>query len=275
MLRSLQYRPSLHFVPGPRRPGPVVRLLLFNPAVGVCPMPRRLAAVLALLFTVSLSINAFGQADDSPQVKPFAPTHGTDLETVSMTNGALNVTIPLFAYPQRGDLKASYSVRYSGNNGWISQSRTIGTTTTYSWCFNGGSSSTCGPNGRGINNYPSLGGNYVSLGPDFVGYTKRSSYTDPNTGNVYLSYAFGVGASGFHRLGTTSTGSSESIDGTGVRCDGTGCITAHGVRYFTSGTGPVIQDSNGNQITQQTVSPYNYTDSIGRSIPSSSIAAGT
>lgn len=72
-----------------------------------------------IVFTVFLSFAstfAFAQADVNVEqgTKPYGSYMGGDIDSVSLTNGNLNLHIPLVSYPQRGGrLKLEFFLRYN------------------------------------------------------------------------------------------------------------------------------------------------------------------
>jgi RHS repeat-associated protein len=200
-----------------------------------------------LFLSVLLSASLFGQGDSSTQVKPFAPVDGSAIDTVSLTNGALNVAIPIISWPQRGgDLKAGVSLEYSGSNGWALQPSHIpGAKGTVVW------------RGQGVFFTWRMSG--VVRG--------HTSFTDYN-GITYDTYTANDMSrpSAPHRLGSTSPGVYETIDGSGIRCDPTGCTTPDGVKspFPSNPPGPMVVDRNGNELYW--TSTTTLVDTMGRII---------
>src|SRR5215467_14658096 len=80
--------------------------------------PGKLMAIVAVAL-VLLCGSAFAQSNPNEDqgLKPYDSWHGGDLDSVSLTNGGLNIHIPLVSFPQRGNLDLSFFVRYS-NKQW-------------------------------------------------------------------------------------------------------------------------------------------------------------
>src|SRR5712692_5406677 len=74
-------------------------------------MNRDLARVALLAVAVALPTMA-QEANLEMGYKPYGTYHGSDIETVSVTNGNLSVRIPLVSYPQRGDLQLNFGLAW-------------------------------------------------------------------------------------------------------------------------------------------------------------------
>lgn len=75
---------------------------------------RIVAAVLLLCGFVL----AEGNPNEENGLKPYGSYHGGDVDTVSLTNGNVMLHIPLFSYPQRGDLRANFFLE-TNSKGWV------------------------------------------------------------------------------------------------------------------------------------------------------------
>src|SRR6266851_7065547 len=74
-------------------------------------------ALVAFLLCSALPIAAQTEPNLEAGMKPFGSYEGGNFDSVSLTNGNLNVRIPLFAYPQRGSLPVHFSFQYN-NKGY-------------------------------------------------------------------------------------------------------------------------------------------------------------
>jgi hypothetical protein len=72
-------------------------------------------SVSLVVFTVATHAQANPNIDQG--FHPYGSYEGGSVDTVSLSNGALNIQIPVVSYPQRGDLHLSFSLRY-GSKAW-------------------------------------------------------------------------------------------------------------------------------------------------------------
>jgi RHS repeat-associated protein len=212
--------------------------------VGITRWLIGLTGILVLAGTV------FAQtAPDAEQgIKPYGAYSGGDFDTVSLTNGVLDIHIPFLSYPQRGGkLKFSYTLRYT--NGAL------------------GIGSVCGPN-RPCIFYGEGGGGSPLLVQD----QEIQPVPTLNSAGLVSYWNVDDPDGAVHNFGNVSGSVWESIDATGMRYDASsGVITdSAGTRYnpqynFSTGISTdLIEDTNGNEIsmTQST-----WTDSLGRVLP--------
>jgi RHS repeat-associated protein len=228
------------------------------------------ALVVGITLLCSARVSAQSDPDFETGLKPFGSYHGGNIDTVNLSNGSLNITIPLMSYPQTGGkLKLDFAFRMSN----FSYFYTVG----YISCPDG-SGNECATT------------DWETPG-DFVGFTQEDvpmatgSWTD-NGSEILGQAQITTPDQAIHQLGlTTLTGGSwRSADATGYAVAGT---------YYADFTGPVIdpggvgysgqalipsgwygasaKDANGNQISIQT-NQYGtfvtqWTDSLGRTIP--------
>src|SRR5258708_8046376 len=91
--------------------------------------------ILAIILAGSFSAVAQTNVNEEQGMKPYDSWHGGDLDSVSLTNGGLNLHIPLLAYPQRGSLDLSFGLRYSTKHWQVKVTCTSGThpVCTYYW----------------------------------------------------------------------------------------------------------------------------------------------
>src|SRR5258708_6667177 len=90
---------------------------------------------LAIILAGSISVFAQSNVNEEQGLKPYDSWHGGDLDSVSLTNGGLNLHIPLLSYPQRGNLDLSFGLRYSTKHWQVKVTCTRGThpVCTYYW----------------------------------------------------------------------------------------------------------------------------------------------
>lgn len=234
------------------------------------PFCRRLQLI-AILLGLSLPAALMGQTspaspDQEQGLKPFGTFEGTDIDSVSLTNGNVSLHIPLFSYPQRGGmLKLDLSIVYN-NHSWFAQ--------VCPTCNGGrGAIQTSWVGGQGVN---------VDESQDMyeTGYSSR-----------VCGAGFCVTADGSqHLMGTTnlSTLTREALDGSGIQAFsiscGTNCsiptvVDRQGISFAPAPTAtfnastqywPLTydyskEDSNGNKVTFSLATGW--TDSLGRLIP--------
>jgi len=207
--------------------------------------------------------------DEAQGIKPYDSLHGGDLDSVSLTNGALSLHIPLLSYPQRGNLDLSYALFYSSKQ-WTAVATCTNTNTGQSctWKWQpipwGGAM----PLHRVGSYSPPMTGAYVMSNVNYAIQTVVDTADNVSWSNV-ISPDGSV-----HLLQGDFTTGMRSLDGTGFLRPNSGTlILPNGVRiaYPNSGTndgtlGAAVIDPNGNQIT---LSSSSWTDTLGRVIPGS------
>ena len=164
---------------------------------------------LRTLLLVAVFILAFGnqpafsqQEDPTLEVgfKPFGSYHGGDLDSINLSNGFLNLHIPVVTYPQRGDIGYTVQILYNNVKGW----------SVFPDCTN---ENTCAPvwqfKGTGVKlNAQSQDAFSAGPGP----YVKSSK----------IIVFKGVTSDGaVHQMAPIPSGTVESIDGTGLWYNGT------------------------------------------------------
>ena len=239
-----------------------------------------LRLVIALIPFLLVSARAQNNVDEAQGLRPYDSFHGGDLDSVSLTNGALALHIPLLSYPQRGNLDLSFSIVFSSKQ-W-----TVATKCTDNGSGNPICTSKWEPLPRGgrpplrVNpniNSP-LTGAFIASSTDWY----LQSYFDSSTPQWSRSFMSPDG--NVHSVGSSFDIGFQypmrSLDGTGLlHQDANTLILPNGVRYSyvnstltQPGLWPTsVTDPNGNQIT---ITPSAWTDTMGRVIPASGNAPG-
>lgn len=234
----------------------------------------RYAKALQFLGMFFLAVSAFSQTNVNEEqgLKPYDSWHGGDLDSVSMTNGGLILHVPLAAFPQRGNLDLSYSVRYSTKQ-WL-------------WRCNHHNPPQCG-----WATAPNSGTQIVS---SVDWWMQATNVADLDLGGRDWSRGVTSPDGNTHQLGTQQGGLSgpvfplRSLDATGLlHLDNNTLVLANGTRYsyptlaVSTNTGGInglvegvqastVADSNGNQINiNSTGANVGWVDTMGRWIPGS------
>lgn len=72
-----------------------------------------LVSTLLILFANVKSLRAQDDPNFETGFKPFGAYHGGNIDHINLTNGGLNIDIPLISYPQQGGkLKLSFTLHY-------------------------------------------------------------------------------------------------------------------------------------------------------------------
>jgi RHS repeat-associated protein len=205
-----------------------------------------LVAHLAVLLTPPPTL-AQGDPPILQGLKPYDSLHGGDIDTISASNGTLDIHAPLFSFPQRGDkLPFGFSIRYAAS-GFSVQKQTLPppinkTQTEVYW-----------------------NGNWVQVVPD-TSYQFNASLWQ---GWAPIYYAISPDRSS-HQMGQAGS-YWESLDATGFRFNANAYVLSDsaGIRYTFSPdqtfTDPIkVEDTNGNYITH---SNGIWTDTLSRQIP--------
>jgi RHS repeat-associated protein len=239
-------------------------------------------AALALFACVSIS-NAQDLSGVEQGIKPYGSYKGGDIDSVSMVNGSLTLSLPVVSYPQRGGiLHVGFRLQYA--NPWLQP-------------FAGN----CNPFTHFCSN---TGYNLVYLtDPSSATFRSLTGFTwgtalrvsadfNPGPSLVYLNsqccpqpikYFFVTEPDGaVHKIGSAG---GRSVDASGYvffpgTTSGTGTLNTAGRLYdrqgtlydFTGSSSKSIEDVNGNFITNGTGV---WTDTMGRTIPDPSKATST
>jgi len=242
-----------------------MRLTAAPPIMRFHPLVLNLLCIFSAAFAAPLPVHAQATADVEIGDKLGAAFHGSDIDTITLTNEGLTVNVPLMSYPQRGGkLRLDLGFRY--------YSPTYTTTTTNS----------CRPPAKPCSVTAYSGGPTGSIGDLESGTAVQwTRYTLPgyNPPDYYwLPKVVGPDGS-VHFLGLISGNIWESLDATGYRYDsGAAIITApDGNNYAATSTGgiqtgptyntnlPLRKDPSGNEITGG--ADGTETDTLGRVIP--------
>jgi len=238
-----------------------------------------------VLLAVLGSVSSFAQSNPNEEqgLRPYDSFHGGDLDSVSLTNGALAGHIPLVSFPQRGQLDLSFSLRFSSKQWQVKQrcvrTSSTGVTCTYSWIVARGDA-----------------GAQVVSSVDWRRQSTAINVPDPSGGGTTAIIEGVVSPDGsLHQLGGAGTepnGTTGALvypiyskDATGIYVpDINDMVLPNGTHYYypsvpqnstltvPQGIQPsTITDADGNQIT---IGSGGWTDTMGRVIPGSSAATG-
>jgi hypothetical protein len=210
--------------------------------------------LLGVNFTIAvLTLACVAQDDPNLEqgMKAYGSYHGGNIDTVSLTNGNLMVQIPLFSTAQRGKVPVEYVILYN-NKSWGTKSTHNQFGPSLQWDFK-----TVGT--LGIVQAGSLGARHNLF----------CRPSDPECNTPLYNETVTSWDGSIHQMGSTSSTSYESIDGTGIRNDTSqGTVNASGIKNGTA----FFEDSNGNQIG---IVAGNYVDTLGRAMPNLTNPAAT
>lgn len=211
--------------------------------------------------------------DEQQGLKPYDSWHGGDLDSVSLTSGALALHIPLLSYPQRGSLDLSFSLTFSGKD-W----------TVYSHCSqNGHGGQDCtnkwvpvprsGAKVATLTSLTTVTGAYISSSTDWL----LEHPVDSSQPQYFASVVSPDG--NVHQFGSAFSAITfpmRSLDASGLmHLDGSTVVLPNGTRLAYTTTPPIngsgvqpatVTDANGNQIT---MNASGWTDTLGRAVPGS------
>ncbi len=234
--------------------------------------------LVSLLFLATLGAFAQNNVDETQGLKPYDSWHGGDLDSVSLTNGALALHIPLVCFPQRGSLELCYSITYSGKQWTVlsqCQPTTQGQNCTYQW--------EPLPRGGKLPYKTSIGINYPVSGAFIAASTDWWFQRAANISLPQYSADIMSPDGNIHSFGTSDSSlvyPLHSIDATGLlQLNANTLILPNGTRLDypnssenSSGVEPTaVIDANGNQIT---LTSSGWTDSLQRTIPGSTGSSG-
>jgi RHS repeat-associated protein len=211
--------------------------------------PLNLLALSALIFVFG-AILGFPQAANEQGIKPYGSYHGGAIDSVNVSNGHLELRVPVLSYPQRGSsLKLNFIARFH-NAVWNEHKDCVPTTSIciHTWEFD------AQPGVQLVN----------ENGSPFV---DQQLVSGGNTQNPVYSYSVRLADESQHPLGNLSGTIFETVNATGIKWDSsTQTVTMpNGTRYVgIFGSAPIQEDTNGNQIVFNGAS---VTDTMGRTIP--------
>ena len=81
-----------------------------------------LSGIILLTVLSAVSVLCQSNVNEEQGLKPYDSLTGSDIDSVSVTNGGLVLHIPLASFPQRGALDLSFFLRYSTHQWSVSQS---------------------------------------------------------------------------------------------------------------------------------------------------------
>lgn len=232
---------------------------MFRPrrSVSMCPLFAWLFLIFGFLLLPRL---AMAQADPDLQqgLKPYGAYAGGDIDHIDVTNGHLTVQAPLYSLPQRGKLSFGFSI-FDDDAGFTIQSVCL--PPPAHGCHYVVTDNTTNGVQEGVHLVfdPKL-----TLNQTWI----NSGQTDSSGNEVQVPFWNVVDADGNqHQMIETTSGNLESLDASGISVDmNSGAITdSSGIRQL--GTSPVMEDANGNEITESTGTSPSFTDSLGRIVP--------
>jgi hypothetical protein len=73
------------------------------------------------MFLISITLQAQAPASLEQGFRAYGSYEGSDIDSVNLSSGSLELHIPLLSYPQRGNLAISFSARASAKNWMVHQ----------------------------------------------------------------------------------------------------------------------------------------------------------
>ena len=206
---------------------------------------------------------SFAQSSDDPMMdvgfKPYGSYHGGDLDSINLSNGFLNIHIPVGSFPQRGAIGYTPQIIYNNHKGWsVLPDCTNQNTCSPLWQWKGSSVTL---------NIQSE--DFFAAGPG--PYTQKSKIV------VYRGVTADAAT---HQMAITTAGSAESIDGSGIWQNGSAfgvpgfSRDRHGMQNLVPLGGPLLEDANGN-IFGTPSGIFNILDTLGRILPNASSGTAT
>jgi RHS repeat-associated protein len=211
-------------------------------------MKSRLVSILLFLIFLAAPQHLRAQGDAAANLTvgltPYQSFHGGDIDSINLSNGVLNLHVPIASFPERGGkLGGGVSLIAAGTARHETEICNPMNVCTFLWQVTG------------------------NIGPEIIldgqfGLAVKS-YQASNKIN-YLAFAATTSDGSKHPLIQTSSNAMESVDATGYASDGnrqaepTYVIDRNGTRLLIGGSGD-WEDSNGNQISSTA-------DTLGRNI---------
>src|SRR5437016_8414110 len=96
----------------------------------------QVVAVVSLLCGFAFSQ---GNPNEENGLKPYGSFHGSDIDSISLTNGNAMLHAPLVSYSQRGsDLRINFFLEMNSKGGWhVERNGTNAQNYTYHWVWGG------------------------------------------------------------------------------------------------------------------------------------------
>jgi RHS repeat-associated protein len=224
--------------------------------------------LLGVVLAGSLSVLGQTNFDEQQGLKPYESWHGGDVDSISLTSGALAVHIPVLGYPQRGSLDLSFTLLYNSKN-WTIHTHCTQQTCTSNWVPIPRS----GARVAKLTGSGPLPGAYIGSSADWVLQSALDLSSTPQYSAALVSPDGNV-----HQFGSSwSVGMqypARSLDATGILNLNRNTVILPNGTVLAYPNGPVTgsllpstaTDANGNQII---VSSSGWTDTVGRLIPGS------
>jgi YD repeat-containing protein len=206
--------------------------------------------IIGIVLFIAASVS-YGQTTDDPTMdvgfKPYGSYHGGDLDSINLSNGFLNIHIPVASYSQRGAISYTPQILYNNYKGW-------------SVLPNCSNENTCAPlwqwKGSGVT-LNTQSEDVFGAGPGpYVQKSKIIVYT--GTTSDFAK----------HQMALTPDGTAKSIDGSGLWQNGSAfgvpgyALNRNGVLLNNS----TLEDANGN-IFGTPSGLSSFIDTMGRSLP--------
>lgn len=235
---------------------------------------------IACLTSCFLSTYVLAQADmAAPTPWNNSPSNSSDIDTVSTTNGSLQLHVPIWSIKQRGSLKFNLMLRYNSPGFYYTKDcQNAYNTCDEAWNFDG----------DGVFITSSID---VRVSAIAATYQNFSRPIFPADGSLGYYWQVTTPASGVHKLADAGGGSFRAIDGSGWMYNeaASTLFSEDGTRYAYSsmpkdafgtpetGLLQFVEDTNGNRITLNYTSTTTstgtgtnftgWTDTLGRVIP--------
>jgi hypothetical protein len=211
---------------------------------------RSIKLIIGIVLFIAANVS-YGQMTDDPTMdvgfKPYGSYHGGDLDSINLSNGFLNIHIPVGSFPQRGAIGYTPQIIYNNHKGW----------SVLPDCTN---QNTCSPlwqwKGSGVT-FNTQSQDFFTAGPG--PYTQKSKII------VFKAVTSDVAT---HQMATNLAGGVESIDGSGIWYNGTPFGSSGGFSRNRKGVlnnNTALEDANGNIFG--TPVGANIIDTLGRSLP--------
>jgi RHS repeat-associated protein len=205
----------------------------------------------------------FAQTNPNLEIgfKPFGAYDDTNFDSVNVATGNLNLHIPLFAYPQRGALKAQVSLLYN-SKGWKVNFDCTSLSCEAYWAW------------AGLYSGTGFAGGMVYLDLD-TGTVQPTLSTWKGDGPTIWTFSAQTNDGGVHQLASTNIGGYESIDASGIYFNNPAGVNAFATgdyllmdrngNGYGGGASNLWQDTNGNHYSSNATSG-GWTDTLGRSL---------